>query len=211
MTAIAGKASALLLIDFQMRLMPAIDGAEGVIANAQRLQAAARLLGVPVLLTEQNPAGLGRTVPELLPPAESAASPIFAKQSFDAGRAAGFFEHLPERPELVLAGCEAHVCVLQTALGLMATGRRVHVVQDAVAIGLIACDAPDWSSPEDGQDPVSSLKDLFEVGRVKEDGETLLGHLVKRRVDFASCAYVHAARRLIQEQQTRRERSRLAK
>ena len=132
MTTIAGKASALLLIDFQMRLMPAIDGAESVIANAQRLQAAAQLLEIPVLLTEQNPAGLGRTVPALLPQAESAGSPVFAKQSFDAGRAPGFFEHLPARPEIVLAGCEAHVCVLQTPLGLIASGRRVNVVQDAI-------------------------------------------------------------------------------
>ena len=132
MTTIDGKASALLLIDFQMRLMPAIDAAESVIANAQRLQAAAQLLEIPVLLTEQNPKGLGRTVPGLLPRAESAGSPIFAKQSFDASRAAGFFDHLPDRPELVLAGCEAHVCVLQTPLGLIASGRRVNVVQDAI-------------------------------------------------------------------------------
>ena len=132
MTAIARKASALLLIDFQTRLMPAIAEAENVIANAQRLLAAAQLLEIPVLLTEQNPTGLGRTVPALLSRTESAGSPIFAKQSFDAGRAPGFFEHLPARPEIVLAGCEAHVCVLQTALGLMAAGRWVHVVQDAI-------------------------------------------------------------------------------
>ena len=132
MTTIAGKASALLLIDFQTRLMPAIAAAESVIANAQRLQTAAQLLEIPVLLTEQNPAGLGRTVPELLPRAELAGSPVFAKKTFDAGRAAGFFERLPQRLELVLAGCEAHVCVLQTAIGLMEAGRRVHVVQDAI-------------------------------------------------------------------------------
>jgi nicotinamidase-related amidase len=130
MTAIARKASALLLIDFQTRLMPAIAEAENVIANAQRLLAAAQLLEIPVLLTEQNPTGLGRTVPALLSRTES--GPVFAKQSFDAGRAPGFFEHLPARPEIVLAGCEAHVCVLQTALGLMAAGRWVHVVQDAI-------------------------------------------------------------------------------
>ena len=132
MTAIAGKASALLLIDFQMRLMPAIAEAESVIANAQRLLTAAQLLEVPVLLTEQNPTSLGRTVPALLSQSESAGSAILAKQSFDACRAPGFFEAVPERSEFVLAGCEAHVCVLQTALGLMAAGRRVHVAQDAV-------------------------------------------------------------------------------
>src|SRR5262249_52782528 len=54
MTTLAGKASALILIDFQTRLMKAIDEAESVVANAARLQAAARLLEVPVLLTEQN-------------------------------------------------------------------------------------------------------------------------------------------------------------
>jgi nicotinamidase-related amidase len=132
MTMLASRSSALLLIDFQIRLMTAIAAADGVIANARRLQAAAQMLEVPVLLTEQNPAGLGPTMGELRPAAEAAGSPILAKQSFDACRAPGFFEHLPERPALVLAGCEAHVCVLQTALGLMAAGRRVHVVRDAV-------------------------------------------------------------------------------
>lgn len=132
MTMLAAAASALLLIDLQARLMTAIHEADGVIANAARLQEAARMLEVPVLLTEQNPAGLGPTVPELRPRAAAAGSPILAKQSFDAARAPGFFESLPQRPELVLAGCEAHVCVLQTALGLMAAGRRVHVVRDAI-------------------------------------------------------------------------------
>lgn len=131
-TTLGMTTSALILIDFQTRLMKAIDEAGSVIANAARLQEAARLLEVPVLLTEQNPAGLGPTVPELRPQAEAAGSAILAKQSFDAARAPGFFESLPRRPELVIAGCEAHVCVLQTTLGLMAAGRRVQVVRDAI-------------------------------------------------------------------------------
>jgi nicotinamidase-related amidase len=132
MTALARDTSALLLVDLQARLMPAIAGAEAVLANVARLQAAARLLEVPVLLTEENPAGLGPTVPAVLQSAEAAGSPVFAKQSFDACRAPGFLERLPRRADLVLAGCEAHVCLLQTALGLLAAGRRVHVVRDAV-------------------------------------------------------------------------------
>ncbi len=56
----------------------------------------------------------------------------FAKMTFDAGRAPGFHDRLGEGRALILAGCEAHVCVLQTALGLVETGRRVFVVGDAV-------------------------------------------------------------------------------
>ncbi len=118
----------LLMIDFQARLMPAIDEGAVVIANARRLVEAAALLGVPALFTEQNPARLGPTVPELRP----GESPVFSKMTFDAGRAPGFSERLPEGHALIVAGVEAHVCVLQTALGLIARGRRVFVVADAV-------------------------------------------------------------------------------
>ena len=128
MTAIARESSGLLLIDLQARLMPAIAEAETVIANARRLLTAARLLALPAMLTEQNPKGLGPTVPELLAEAGNESS-ILSKQHFDACRAPGFFEMLPGRAEIVVAGCEAHVCVLQTALGLLEAGRRVHVVR----------------------------------------------------------------------------------
>ena len=118
----------LLLIDFQARLMPAIDDGPAAIANARRLVEAASLLGVPALFTEQNPARLGPTVPELQPYGEGA----FAKMTFDAARATGFCERLAEGHALIVAGCEAHVCVLQTALGLIARGRKVFVVADAI-------------------------------------------------------------------------------
>jgi nicotinamidase-related amidase len=131
MMAIARESSGLLLIDLQARLMPAIAEAETVIANARRLLKAARLLALPAMLTEQNPKRLGATVPELLTEAGNESS-ILSKQHFDACRASGFFEMLPSRAQIVVAGCEAHVCVLQTALGLLEAGRRVHVVQDAV-------------------------------------------------------------------------------
>jgi len=130
MTAIARESSGLLLIDLQVRLMPAIADSETVLLNAGRLLKAARLLDLPVLLTEQNPRGLGPTLPELLVAAGNE-SAVLSKQSFDACRAPGFFEQLPGRAELVVAGCEAHVCVLQTALGLLEAGKRVHVVGDA--------------------------------------------------------------------------------
>lgn len=121
--------SALLLIDFQSRLMPAIADGAAVIGNARRLSDAAQILDIPVLVTEQNAKGLGRTVPELLSGNEA---PVFHKTSFDACRMPKFVDALPNRPDLVVAGCETHVCVLQSVLGLIETGRRVFLVRDAV-------------------------------------------------------------------------------
>ncbi len=120
--------SMLLVIDFQARLMTAIDEGAGTIANARRLVEAAALFGVPALFTEQNPGRLGPTVTELRPDEQH----LFAKMTFDAGRAPGFHDRLAEGRALIVAGCEAHVCVLQTALGLIEAGRRVFVVRDAV-------------------------------------------------------------------------------
>ena len=122
------KASTLLLIDFQARLAPAIDGAAAAIANAGRLIEAAKLIGVPMAFTEQNPRGLGAIVPELVPDPKL----VVAKMTFDACDAPDLLARLPADHGLILAGFEAHVCVLQTALGLIERGRRVFVVADAV-------------------------------------------------------------------------------
>lgn len=126
--AIDPATSTLLLIDFQARLMPSITGSDGAIANAVRLAKAATLLSVPVLGTEQNPAGLGPNVSDV----KGLCADTFAKMHFDATREAGFGAFLPDRASVVVAGCEAHVCVMQTVLGLLASGRRVHLVRDAV-------------------------------------------------------------------------------
>jgi nicotinamidase-related amidase len=128
MPILSRDASFLLVIDLQARLMPAIDGGEGVVANARRLLEAARLLGVPGLFTEQNPGKLGPTVEDLAPGPDRVA----AKMTFDALRAPGLAESLPPGGTIVVLGCEAHVCVLQTVMGLLGAGRRVVVVRDAV-------------------------------------------------------------------------------
>jgi len=129
MTIATASGSLLLVIDFQGRLMPAISGGAEAVANAGRLIAAARLLGVPVVYTEQNPKGLGGTVSELAP---RAADTVLAKMTFDAWRSPEVRGAVPDGLELVVTGCEAHVCVLQTVLGALADGRRVKVVRDAV-------------------------------------------------------------------------------
>jgi nicotinamidase-related amidase len=121
--------STLLIIDFQSRLMPAIEGGGVVVANARRLIDAAEMFGVPVLFTEQNAGGLGPTLSELAAPGDRR---IAHKMTFDACRTAGFLDRLAGRPDLVVAGCESHVCVLQTVLGLIDAGRRIYLVRDAV-------------------------------------------------------------------------------
>lgn len=122
--------STLLVIDFQKRLMPAIHEGDDAIGNAGRLIEAARLLGVPALFTEQYPKGLGATVDALAQPGAM----VVEKLEFSAGRAAGFSGRLPkDRPDMVVAGCEAHVCVLQTVLDLLDAGHKVFVVADATS------------------------------------------------------------------------------
>jgi nicotinamidase-related amidase len=115
-------ASLLLVIDLQERLMPAIAGGQAVLENACRLVRAATHLRVDVHATEQNPDGLGPTV---APVADLLPAPAAAKTAFAA-------EIAPHPGTVVVAGCEAHVCVQQTVLGLRAAGREVAVVADAV-------------------------------------------------------------------------------
>ena len=143
--------SQLVLVDYQQRLMPAIYEGPQVLANAVRLAQMAKLLNVPVWGTEQNPSKLGATPAEL-----RALSPHWlAKMQFSAveeglgeslrpeveapaprGNARSLPKHLQkpavaERNAIVLAGCEAHVCLLQTALDLLEDEFEVWVVTDA--------------------------------------------------------------------------------
>ena len=122
-------ASTLLLIDYQERLWPAIADNAEVLANAQRLKRAAGLLNVPTLWTEQNADGLGATISDLAP---DNPGHVHHKMTFDACREAGFLDRLSHGHTLVVAGCEAHVCVQQTVLGLLHAGRQVAVVRDAL-------------------------------------------------------------------------------
>ena len=118
----------LLLIDLQQKLVPVITDGDTMVARSVRLAEAAQLLGVPVRATEQYPAGLGPTVAALaVYPQET-----LAKTTFSAVGDPGFAELLPEGTrEVVIAGCETHVCVLQTALDLADSGFRVAVAADA--------------------------------------------------------------------------------
>lgn len=118
----------LLVIDVQQRLMPAIDAGHDVVAATGRLLAAARLLQVPRLFTEQNPSGLGVTEPSL----SVGSDRVFEKMAFGACAEPGFGDLVPGGAQVVVCGCEAHVCVLQTVIGLRTLGHPVAVVTDAV-------------------------------------------------------------------------------
>jgi nicotinamidase-related amidase len=133
---IDAKKSTLLLVDVQERLLPAM--AEP--ADAERccliLLKAAKALDVPVTVSEQYPKGLGHTVPGLK--AELGNAPVFAKLAFSCWKDAAIKDHMighheRQRPLVILAGIEAHVCVMQTAADLSAAGFGVFAVADAMS------------------------------------------------------------------------------
>lgn len=152
--------SVLLLVDLQARLMPAIADHQAVVANALRLAQAAKLLGIPVLGTEQNPAGLGTNVEEI----RALCTHTLSKQHFDATREAHWPGFLPaDRPDIVIAGCEAHVCVLQTVLGLRRAGSPVRLVRDAIGSRSAANrDAAIARAQFHGAEPVTTEMVIFE-------------------------------------------------
>lgn len=127
--------SLLIIVDLQTKLsaaMPKAD-AEEMVSNCSNLAEAAGILNVPVLLTEQNPKGLGTTdtsVAKKLPEQTQ----VFDKTGFSCCAANGFCKALEEskRKQIILVGQEAHVCVLQTALELIHQGHQVYIVEDAI-------------------------------------------------------------------------------
>jgi len=128
---IDAREGVLVLVDYQQRLMPAIHGGEQVLALGLRLAAVANELGVPVIGTEQNPKGLGPNDDAV----RRACGTMLAKMHFD-GCKDGLLDLIrdartPPPREVVVAGCEAHVCLMQTSLGLLRAGYTVWVVADA--------------------------------------------------------------------------------
>ncbi|MBN2329936.1 MAG: hydrolase [Candidatus Omnitrophica bacterium] len=119
--------SLLLVIDFQERLAKVMQRRESVSAEIVRLIKAMKILDAPVLAAEQYPIGLGSTVGEILRELEGA--PILEKITFSCGGRDEFWRRLKEarRSQIIVTGIETHVCVLQTALDLLANGYQVHV------------------------------------------------------------------------------------
>lgn len=122
--------AALILVDYQTRLMPVIQDADVVVEHALFLAGVARALGVPVIGTAQNPEALGPNDPRV----EAACDETLRKMHFSAvpdGLLEAVRGRRPGVRQLVMAGCEAHVCLMQTALEAQAAGLQVVVVAEA--------------------------------------------------------------------------------
>ena len=124
----------LIVIDVQEKLCAAMDQdvLRQLVKNTGILLESAHELAVPVLFTEQYVKGLGPTLPELKN--RAAAAPSFEKLTFSCCGNQSFVEHLKNcgRTQVIVAGMETHVCVLQTVIELLADGFHVHIVTDAV-------------------------------------------------------------------------------
>jgi len=122
----------LVVVDVQGKLARLMHEAEALFDRVARLVRGAAVLEVPVIVTEQNPAGLGPTVEEIRPLLPAAA---IAKTAFSCCGEPAFVRALEAagRRQVLLAGIETHVCVYQTARDLLESGYEVHVVADAVS------------------------------------------------------------------------------
>lgn len=130
---IKAERSCLLGIDTQERLMAAVHEKEKIIANCAWLMKIAQRLGVPILMSEQYPKGLGHTVPELrelIPPGA-----VMEKLRFSCAAESACLDRIDRirRDQIILMGAEAHVCVLQSALGLLEYGKKVYVAAECIA------------------------------------------------------------------------------
>lgn len=121
----------LLVVDVQDKLLHHVHGWQSLLQNVIWLVRVARKVGVPVMATEQYPKGLGHTAPELA--RELPEGTVADKVHFSCA-AARCLPGLPGsgRPQVVICGMESHVCVLQTAIELKASGKAVFVVGDSV-------------------------------------------------------------------------------
>lgn len=128
--------SQLLIIDAQERLarvMPP-ETLEATISNTNRLITAAKLLDIPIIVTEQNPNGLGQTIEPIGSTLPDGIRPT-EKTCFSCCTAAGFERSLtahPERKQVIMVGMEAHICILQTASGLQRWGYQVFIAADGI-------------------------------------------------------------------------------
>lgn len=165
------RSTSLVLVDIQERLLAAMPESvqETLVTNATILTKGMRALDVPVVVTEQYPKGLGPTVPALSEalglPAGGVAGRV-EKVEFDCTQASSFA--LPaDRKTAVLAGMEAHICVWQTAVGLLRQGFTVWVAEDAIASRKKA----NWRS---------AVRMLTEAGAVVAPTEAILFGLLKK-------------------------------
>jgi nicotinamidase-related amidase len=125
--------TALVVIDIQSKLWNVMFEKEALLENSQKLIKGIKVMGVPIILTEQNPKGLGPTAPELLQLLTDI-KPVL-KFEFNCYQNRDFQKALSNlnRKQILLCGIESHICVYQTAMALLDSGYEVQVVADVVS------------------------------------------------------------------------------
>jgi nicotinamidase-related amidase len=174
--------SQLIIVDVQTRLTTAMpeDAIKAVIKNCGILAQAAGMLEVPVAITEQYPTGLGNTVPELLAFLPNV-KPV-DKITFSCMAEPKLSRQLTrDHAQIILAGMEAHVCVLQTAMDLIAAGKQVFVVEDAIISRNPANKANALARMRDAGCIVSNTESIvFEwLGRAEGDAFKAISKLIR--------------------------------
>jgi nicotinamidase-related amidase len=129
----------LAIVDVQGKLAQLMTDKENLFANLQRMVKGAKVLGVPILWAEQNPAGLGPTITEVATLLDGVTEP-FSKMSFSCMGSPDFVAALEAtgHRQVLLTGIEAHICVYNTAADLLSAGYEVHVIEDAVGSRIAA-------------------------------------------------------------------------
>jgi nicotinamidase-related amidase len=126
--------SLLLIVDLQDKFLPFLKHSGRVLQSATLLIAVARELGIPIVVTEHNPKRIGPTVPELAQRLNDV--PVFAKDVFsclgDAAIKKAIAAH-KDRRTILIAGCEAHICIMQTTIDALNLGYNVQVAADGVS------------------------------------------------------------------------------
>jgi nicotinamidase-related amidase len=122
--------AALVVVDVQERLIPHIRQGDEVVSRCRRLVEGAKILAMPILVTEQYRKGLGPTVPAVAQALGDVQ--IIEKRTFSACGCEEFLRAAEGHDQLLLCGIEAHVCLNQTALDALAAGIQVHVARDAI-------------------------------------------------------------------------------
>ncbi len=156
----------LLIVDIQEKLAVVMAEKDKVIRNNLHLIELAKMVGMPVMVTEQYPRGLGATVKDI-----QEALPFYRpieKMTFDCCGQPAFLEDIKEhgKRNILLTGMETHICVLQTCIGLLKGGINVHIVQDAVCSRTKA----NWKT---------GVEFMREAGAVVTSTETALFQLLK--------------------------------
>ncbi len=122
-----------LVIDFQERLVPVIESGEELLRNTEILLKGLKILQIPMMITQQYTKGLGMTVPTIAQ-AVGAASDYYDKITFSCAENEAILNKIKQsgKKNIIICGMEAHVCVLQTVIDLIALGYTVILIEDCI-------------------------------------------------------------------------------